>query len=80
MENAPGWIAIAIGAFIIWQVWGRNKNKGTSRPVVFVPLTSGPARKKPFPLFVLILLAILAAIFFGGDWALKHVPQLPPVR
>jgi hypothetical protein len=84
METIGPWLVIAVGAFIVWKAWTWKKNRGNPgvppRGGVFVRVPGEPVRKKSSPLFMVILVAVLAAILLGGPWLLKHVPQLPPTR
>jgi hypothetical protein len=78
-----GWIIIAIGAFIVWLAWGRKKG-GSSQPsrgVYVVEVPGAPARKRTNPLLVVLLfVAVIAALFWGGDWLTAHLPPAPGNR
>jgi hypothetical protein len=47
--------------------------------VILVPLPGAPARRSPF-LTLLVVAALLIGLLMLGNWLLKVVPPLPPVR
>jgi hypothetical protein len=81
MDSIWGWLAVGVGVFIIWRAWsGKSRVRGNSgQPVFFVPVPGAPARRSPF-LTLLLVVALFIGLLTVGNWLLKVVPPLPPVR